>query len=685
MKLQNGVSFRKKLIFPILLTFVLSYAITLFTVYGTVKSEIEKVATDDAWNMTANFGNQVKNRIDVVGELVVSLSETLPVLSGNGKFSREDIYSYLRSTVANSNDIFAIWAVWEPNAFDGKDADFAGKEGENSNGQFTPLIYKPSGGYAQLKTFDYKGESYTNTVKTGKIYISNLVERRYGNTFKKTITISAPVYSEDKVLEGVVGVDIDFEGITALLLKAKVYEKGYLFLVSNDLIMLVHPSENSIGKPSAVAAELKPHADKRETYFTERLATATGILSLTFYNPVVLSTVDYAYYICLSVPKNEVFGAVTKVEIIIASIAVVATILMLLVVLFMARLLMRQLGGEPDLVIEKVAQIAKGDFTVELMRGTHEASLVSSVQDMVTSLNVLIRRGATIAEKLRIFCSDLSASAQQLSTRMVDQTDRSEQIAASATQMTATTESIAGHINEIASFSNQTAQMVVSGKMTVAGSVAGILKIKETVDQASDMVSSLGSKTSEIKKIVGVITAIADQTNLLALNAAIEAARAGDAGRGFAVVADEVRKLAESTQSATAEIAELVGAIQKEMQGVTVSMSGVTEQVSEGVESSRMITESFAEIEKGMTELEVMIESISAATQEMSATSAHVLEDINTVVGMAGEVSATAAHLSGDAAELETVAHEMGDMMNHFKVQCADEDESCKVFYGKTT
>ena len=88
--------------------------------------------------------------------------------------------------------------------------------------------------------------------------------------------------------------------------------------------------------------------------------------------------------------------------------------------------------------------------------------------------------------------------------------------------------------------------------------------VRDSSRSASEAMSGLEGKSSQIGSIVQRITEIAEQTNLLALNAAIEAARAGENGRGFAVVADEVRRLAENAGGAAREIDDLITEIQAE-------------------------------------------------------------------------------------------------------------------------
>ena len=56
----------------------------------------------------------------------------------------------------------------------------------------------------------------------------------------------------------------------------------------------------------------------------------------------------------------------------------------------------------------------------------------------------------------------------------------------------------------------------------------------------------------------------------------------GEQGRGFAVVADEVRKLAEQSQTATKQIAHLIGEIQADTAEAVVAMNAGTKEVAVG-------------------------------------------------------------------------------------------------------
>ena len=124
-----------------------------------------------------------------------------------------------------------------------------------------------------------------------------------------------------------------------------------------------------------------------------------------------------------------------------------------------------------------------------------------------------------------------------------------------------------------------------------------------------DKVIGLQASAQQIGGIVNLIKEIADQTNLLALNAAIEAARAGEAGRGFAVVADEVRKLADRTTHATADISQLVTAIQND----TLSAHGSIEQLGKQSESFKEQGEQASSSISGITGITHRMEQAIAA------------------------------------------------------------------------
>jgi methyl-accepting chemotaxis protein len=168
-----------------------------------------------------------------------------------------------------------------------------------------------------------------------------------------------------------------------------------------------------------------------------------------------------------------------------------------------------------------------------------------------------------------------------------------------------------------------------------------------------------------------VIKDIADQTNLLALNAAIEAARAGEQGRGFAVVADEVRKLAEKTSKATAEVGEMIGAIQDETSKAVQAMTESQTRVEKGVSLSAEAGDALHKILNSVQGLQSMVQQIASATEEMSTVSDTISSDIEIVASVSMETSNSAAEIKGASNNLAKLSSDLQEVTRKFKTSAA--------------
>ena len=197
---------------------------------------------------------------------------------------------------------------------------------------------------------------------------------------------------------------------------------------------------------------------------------------------------------------------------------------------------------------------------------------------------------------------------------------------------------------------------------------AEIGRIAHSVEQSAQVVAALGERSQAISGIVRTIHDIADQTNLLALTAAIEAARAGEQGRGFAVVADEVRKLAERTTAATGEIGAMIGAIQSETQTAIHSIQQGSAQARSGADLARQAAASLQQINAGAQETMEKIEAIASAIQQQSANGRNITGHVQDILRMAEDNSGTAGRTLQEAGQLDTLALNLKEVGNVFKL-----------------
>lgn len=236
-----------------------------------------------------------------------------------------------------------------------------------------------------------------------------------------------------------------------------------------------------------------------------------------------------------------------------------------------------------------------------------------------------------------------------------------EQVATAMNEMTATVAEVARHAEETARASQQVLAQTAEGSGQIDSAVGDIENLSRVVAEASEVMERLRAESDQIGSVVDVISNIASETNLLALNAAIEAARAGEHGRGFAVVADEVRNLASHTQQSTAEIQQMIKAIQESSELAVEAMRVGQTHAQTGVEVTRAVGETFEAISGAVDHIATMNAQVATAADQQSQVSEEINRSLTGITSLAAE---TLEHADVTADSSRQLSDQVGRMQS---------------------
>lgn len=165
-------------------------------------------------------------------------------------------------------------------------------------------------------------------------------------------------------------------------------------------------------------------------------------------------------------------------------------------------------------------------------------------------------------------------------------------------------------------------------------------------------------ETEDIGEILSTISNISEQTNLLALNAAIEAARAGESGKGFAIVAEEVRVLAEQSGSSAENIRNIINRVIETTKTTSADMDKIRSDVENQNLAVSTTEESF---EKLNISIQNIIEKISAMNKNIEA----MLSGSDLLTSNIQNISCVAEESAASTEEVNaSIATQLNDVQN---------------------
>jgi len=262
--------------------------------------------------IAGSYAADIERSMSTGVELTANLRSGLTAMKKGGDADRARADLLLRTVLEDSPSVLGTWTGWEPNAFDGKDADFVGKEGHDATGRYVPYWVRNSGKISHQALIDYtipgNGDYYQLAFTQRKTVIVEPYLYDIGGEKVAMTSIATPILWEGKAV-GVAGMDISLAETHKTLSAVKPMGTGFLGLVTGAGVIVSHPdsgltakSIKDAGDKTAAWGDLIAHpGDAVQT------AGADGAPLISVAMPVKL-TPDLNWYAIVSVPKAAVFA-----------------------------------------------------------------------------------------------------------------------------------------------------------------------------------------------------------------------------------------------------------------------------------------------------------------------------------------------------------------------------------------
>lgn len=602
--MKKSYSIQVKLAVPIILIAIVVFGATS---YFVAQSSL-KTAKQEAMDKTVATARAyaVEMRLEIERGMYISrtIANQLEALKKNGYASREPVNVILREILERNKFLIGVWTGWEPNAWDGKDAQYVGKQGTDQSGRFVPYM-NWEGGKASLTPlvgYDKQGDGDYYLVPKGRKKESVIEPYLYPIDGKPVLMTSVvvPILIEDKFV-GVAGVDLPLKEVQQKAATIKPFATSDAFLLTSQMHYASHPDEKLITKEAVFPFEkdkFREAVTKGSELIISGFDPSINEEGLFVVVPMKIGASDDTWTLIVRTPVSTVMAEARSMVWTQVVIAVTGILFLLCAVILLAQFIAKAIGK----------------LSVRL----------KTAEDQVNSA---------------IF--QLSQAGQNLSESASSSAASLEETVASLEEMSSMIKMNSDNAKQAATLSSSSSAAAVRGE-------------QEMIELVQSM-SEISSSSKKIEEIINVIDDIAFQTNLLALNASVEAARAGEHGKGFAVVAEAVRSLAHRSAVAAKDISTLIHESVEKIERGTHKADQSSDVLKSIVQSVKKVSDLNLEISTASEEQAAGIQQISKAMNQLD-------QSVQSNAASSEEIAGTAVEISNQANAMKAATEEL----NHF-------------------
>lgn len=524
-------------------------------------------AKDHATTVAVANAGRIKTAVEVPLDAARTLAQTLQAAKTDPEINltRAQVDAMLRRVLVNNPDFLGVYTLWEPNAFDGKDADYANTPGHDETGRYIPYWVRDENGNFHVEPLaDYEvegiGDWYLLPRQTKAESILDPFLYPIDGQDVLMTSLVVPVVVDDQFY-GIAGVDIRADFLQELADSVDLGAKdATLYLISNNGTLA-----GVSGQPELVGQHIEAVDDDWEDDLA--LLQAGDYFSQSepeqfeFYAPIQFGHTTTPWSVTINIPTASVMGEANQLMLQMVGVG----ILLLLAALALLWFLAGRLAKPIKFMTNMATNIGdKGDLNRHISadekkrlvaQGGEIGQLAGALLGIEAFLQNLTRMATSVAD------GDLRVTAKPLSDQ--------DEFGIAFQQMIVKLRQLVKQVIDSADHVNTTADHLTT---TVIQTEQATHQIADTIQQIAAGVTQQSSKMSHTANSMNQMSRAIEG---VAQGAHEQAAAVGRSSEIAAQIFDAIQQVAANAQNGSKEAAMAAQSAHNGTQTVEATIVGM--------------------------------------------------------------------------------------------------------------
>lgn len=248
---MKNLGIKWRIILPVGIVLCIGISAITIIIAGAFSRAMTESVNHALQETAGHYAAQIE--ADLVSSLggVRALASVYKKASGTPRADRAYYIDMMGQVALENPEIFGVWACFEPNTFDGKDAEYANLGGPGASGgdpaklalahdktgRYIPYNYISGGRVITEPLVDYDkpgaGDYYLAAKNNRRETVSSTYFYKIADgSIYYVASVAVPIIKDNQVI-GASGGDVNMTPISDMLKSIKLYDSGYLMLLDD--------------------------------------------------------------------------------------------------------------------------------------------------------------------------------------------------------------------------------------------------------------------------------------------------------------------------------------------------------------------------------------------------------------------------------------------------------------------